>query len=1042
MKKLVAALWLAGLGAPLFIADLPAREIPGRPAANRRYMTHPQPVVLPPEIREFAGPNTLSSTTADTTLLAWFTFDNGGVVDPQGWKTVDGSAQLGEFFHVADARELDGGDFGRLVPLEGAQSMWCGVDVSSTDPFCRWATLPGYGNRWDQILESSTFVCDSVFFSYEIAWDSEPTYDVTEVEYYDPATGVWVPLAVNGGAGSYDDVGEMVESFSFPVPTDSTRLRFRFTSDGGWSDEDGLWPNDGAVIVDSITVQCFNSGVLTAAFFEDFEGEAPGAKQTDDGVWAVAQPASFGDFGALYPGSTLLQEDPCVANATHLWGWFDSPTRTNYSCHVPDPRPDVGATPFRNSDGFYLDNAIWSPLLPFTGTGDEVTLSFKVYRDLPLDNLVFYWWEIIPFVGGCGPPGHVDGFVFFGGQKDWATPRFQVGFLLTGAEEFRIQLHAQDLCVQWCNLFGTGQCHSHAPLIDDVRVERINNVGPQFRVRHVDLFQDNFSADGSLTGTARADIANDIAPGSSPIIQPGDSLTIDVTGGAAGLAIDPFTGVGPSVYAYVAVWPPGQAGKAGADIEAPESRALVGTRYPLVDSLMHNGVWWYCFRMDSAFTAAGAPLADRFSFDLNDAVFTPGDTICYVLCARDAAASANYWSRRIRGQGDDFVTSDLSEALNSPCEFSILPGGGVARGGDILYVDDTDDRGGPTQLFFDWVYDYLDMLPKVDRYDVLGPSSNAGNGLASRVQNDQLQIRDSYKTIVWSSGTLSDGLIGDGNGPEKSDDYALLFAFLDLHINNPGLFITGNNIAEEWSGLIGAGAINLKSIYMTFDLADGDHIAVGEPISPLLSGVGTIFEHAGVPDQVIAFGGCPSINDFDVLIPVGTSVAELTNMATGKAYVLSQTTANSVASTARVVMSGFGLEFAHQPAQGFPFARLELFSDILLFFQSVVSPPVGFDGETAPLANFLAANYPNPFNPTTTIRYSIKERAHVSLRIYNAAGQLVRTLVHGVRTPNPDGLEATWDGRSNAGQSVSSGVYFYKMVTKGFSQTKKMVLLK
>ncbi|MEE9271360.1 MAG: T9SS type A sorting domain-containing protein, partial [Candidatus Krumholzibacteria bacterium] len=92
--------------------------------------------------------------------------------------------------------------------------------------------------------------------------------------------------------------------------------------------------------------------------------------------------------------------------------------------------------------------------------------------------------------------------------------------------------------------------------------------------------------------------------------------------------------------------------------------------------------------------------------------------------------------------------------------------------------------------------------------------------------------------------------------------------------------------------------------------------------------------------------------------------------------------------------------------------------------------------------NRLEANYPNPFNPVTRIRYSIRERGHVSLRIYNAAGQLVRTLVNEVQTPRPDGFEATWEGRNNAGQTVSSGVYFYKMATKDFTQTKKMVLLK
>ena len=74
-------------------------------------------------------------------------------------------------------------------------------------------------------------------------------------------------------------------------------------------------------------------------------------------------------------------------------------------------------------------------------------------------------------------------------------------------------------------------------------------------------------------------------------------------------------------------------------------------------------------------------------------------------------------------------------------------------------------------------------------------------------------------------------------------------------------------------------------------------------------------------------------------------------------------------------------------------------------------------------------------------KYGIKERAHVSLRIYNAAGQLVRTLVDEVLAPDQV-TPVEWDGSNNAGQAVSSGVYFYRLVTKNFSQTKKMVLLK
>jgi hypothetical protein len=89
----------------------------------------------------------------------------------------------------------------------------------------------------------------------------------------------------------------------------------------------------------------------------------------------------------------------------------------------------------------------------------------------------------------------------------------------------------------------------------------------------------------------------------------------------------------------------------------------------------------------------------------------------------------------------------------------------------------------------------------------------------------------------------------------------------------------------------------------------------------------------------------------------------------------------------------------------------------------------------------LYENVPNPFNPTTTISYDVPPGGgHVTLRVYDVSGRLVRTLVDG---PETDGAKtATWDGFSNGGQQVATGVYFYRMTASGFEQTRKMVLMK
>jgi hypothetical protein len=88
----------------------------------------------------------------------------------------------------------------------------------------------------------------------------------------------------------------------------------------------------------------------------------------------------------------------------------------------------------------------------------------------------------------------------------------------------------------------------------------------------------------------------------------------------------------------------------------------------------------------------------------------------------------------------------------------------------------------------------------------------------------------------------------------------------------------------------------------------------------------------------------------------------------------------------------------------------------------------------------LAQNTPNPFNPTTTISFTLPERELVTLAIYDVSGQLVRTLVNNVREYGKNLV--TWDGRDDAGVAVGSGVYFYRLTAGKFSESKKMVMLK
>lgn len=93
-----------------------------------------------------------------------------------------------------------------------------------------------------------------------------------------------------------------------------------------------------------------------------------------------------------------------------------------------------------------------------------------------------------------------------------------------------------------------------------------------------------------------------------------------------------------------------------------------------------------------------------------------------------------------------------------------------------------------------------------------------------------------------------------------------------------------------------------------------------------------------------------------------------------------------------------------------------------------------------PDAFSLSHNYPNPFNPETVIKYTLPEDCHVGLTIYNILGQKVKTLVN--QYQNAGYKMVHWNGRDDNGNEVASGVYFYKIETPKYSESKKMVLLR
>jgi len=105
-----------------------------------------------------------------------------------------------------------------------------------------------------------------------------------------------------------------------------------------------------------------------------------------------------------------------------------------------------------------------------------------------------------------------------------------------------------------------------------------------------------------------------------------------------------------------------------------------------------------------------------------------------------------------------------------------------------------------------------------------------------------------------------------------------------------------------------------------------------------------------------------------------------------------------------------------------------------------VLDPVANEDEYLPaVSTELIGNYPNPFNPETTIAYSIKDRCKVRLEVYNLKGQLVRTLVNEEKANGH--YKAVFNAKDEKGNTLSSGIYFYRLQAGNYISTRKMLLM-
>ena len=123
-----------------------------------------------------------------------------------------------------------------------------------------------------------------------------------------------------------------------------------------------------------------------------------------------------------------------------------------------------------------------------------------------------------------------------------------------------------------------------------------------------------------------------------------------------------------------------------------------------------------------------------------------------------------------------------------------------------------------------------------------------------------------------------------------------------------------------------------------------------------------------------------------------------------------------------------------------PGSIVEAGVDDFQIYEGAVTAGVDQPPAAPGMTTALRGNFPNPFNPSTAIRFDLAAGGPVTLRIFDAGGRLVRTLIDGPRQAGSQ--SAVWDGRNDNATPVASGVYFYRLEARGFDASERMVLTK
>jgi hypothetical protein len=973
------------------------------------------------------------------------------ICEESGWTHYDNRIlNNGEVYWSAMPRGWLQGIDGKAAVLRSFRSCWADT---------------GYGNDWDQALRlnyrgagatlSFDFVLDTEHNDYmTIEADIACRSQLDTVETRTPEkVRIRLPATASSWGGAF--LAEHV-TVSLPEAESPSCVYIRFRSDREYSDEDGLFVSSihAGLVVDNIVV------TGDTPYGEDFEWQTwnPNVVPVNS-----APQHPFGDYARLqfYP----YDNDPCTDDVTCAWVFTD-PLKLAYF-------PDMGF----GRDGAVVrkwrDNVLVSP---WTGLGERRRSTVLSFREFPgnrfdLGRIMRSWSVRGKTSGGCVSPWSNDSGSFDekwqvkGTWQDlssfsWVT-RLHDASIFVPASWDSIQLRVR--VADWEYVFGADPPATvnpgPGPYIDRVRIGRLPLLGPVITEGEDSRSQaqDAFADDLTLHGTTAFSSGVDLDPDTLTVA--GDSIWV-VLGDQreAGGIEDVF------FYGCIAAGP--HRGKA-----PPSYTALPA------DSA---NVRFFQVTPEPCRTAWGDVKEGCYFVDLDDEYFRGGDVLRYFWLVKDRQGGVTSDPPGFAAIPNGNLTLTAAVQTNGLLEVSFLPSiawdaGYVARvqadptgkvqptaveidnspqSSCILYVNKVNLRRRSTErTSFMYTLDQLGYRGAYDVYDLQG-FGNTNNDLMSRCA---LQQARNYSLIIHDAGRLRGGAMPDGINSQLEQDqwYSDWLSQFRTGSHRWGtLWVLGENVLSTTRGhplvstMMGISVINPR-----VDFPVNDTLYNTSSFQFLGQSTNTVF-----PSFMLG-GGCPEPRDYDTfsgLKPGGVVTHRFHNPFWGNpAVAMTKDTLQIRVDGAthwipyQTIMMPFSwMDVFDRPRESYEnnaaidFARriLDHALPIDCVRWPVVTTVQDAAADVTPRVPALHQNSPNPCNPSTSIRFDLNQDVEVSLRVYDVAGRVVRTLV--AEKLRAGRQAVLWDGRDARGRTVASGLYIYELAAGDFRATRKLVVVR